>query len=479
MKRARLLPVVLSALAIGLGLAGTSVPALGQEEAGFPHERHQGLFPLCTGCHEGIPLGDAADSYPEPASCSGCHDGVREVLVTWRGPTPDVDNVLFDHREHADELAAAGDPPQECASCHIAPGGGRLEVADEVQLGTCWSCHAHEAAEHQVDAQCTTCHVPLAETRYDLARIESLPVPADHEASSFLGSDHGRLAEDGTGRCATCHTRERCVSCHVDVERDAIAALPVAPAGMALPPATARYEEPESHDVSDWLATHGLGASRDACATCHTSNDCAACHVPPLPEVVGQLPAAADVLAPGAGIEARAPESHGRMFFMAAHTTLASAGDASCATCHEESFCVSCHDGPVGGGYHPPEFLSRHTASAFGRDVECTNCHNTQVFCRACHVQVGLTPAGGGRLGPGYHDDGPLWLIRHGQAARQNLESCASCHRQVDCTQCHGVLGAFKVSPHSSGFDAERAWSRSPRTCFACHIGNPLNGNQP
>jgi hypothetical protein len=128
------------------------------------------------------------------------------------------------------------------------------------------------------------------------------------------------------------------------------------------------------------------------------------------------------------------------------------------------------------GGYHPAAFLSRHTASAFGRDAECSTCHNTQTFCRACHAQIGLVPAGGGRLGPGYHDDGPLWLIRHGQAARQNLESCATCHRQVDCTQCHGVLGAFKVSPHTLAFDAERAWARSPRTCLACHVGNPLDG---
>jgi hypothetical protein len=176
-------------------------------------------------------------------------------------------------------------------------------------------------------------------------------------------------------------------------------------------------------------------------------------------------------------VVARAPESHGRMFFAEAHGTLAAAAEASCATCHEESYCVSCHDAPMQGGYHPPDFVSRHTASAFGRDTDCATCHSTQAFCRECHLEVGLTPPGGGRLGPGYHDDGPLWLIRHGQGARQNLESCASCHRQVDCTQCHGVLGAFRVSPHSAGFDAERAWARSPRTCLGCHIGDPLSGN--
>ena len=477
MSRARLLIAALLVGIVGAGLGGLSVSLGGQQEQGFPHEVHEGLFPLCTGCHEGVPVGDASDLYPEPASCGGCHDGVREARVTWQGPSERIDNVVFDHGEHADELAAAGDPPQDCSACHIPPGGGRLAVASDAQLETCWSCH--EASEHQVDAECTTCHVPLAETRFDLARIESLPVPSDHEVGSFLGEDHGRLVAEDAGRCATCHTQERCASCHVDVERQEIASFPAAPADMSLPPATAHYDVPADHVGSAWLATHGLEASRDACATCHTADDCTSCHVAPLPGAIAVLPARADVVAPGVRVMARAPESHGRAFFMQAHTTLAAARDASCATCHQESFCVSCHDAPVGGGYHPPDFLSRHTASAFGRDLECSNCHATPVFCRECHTQVGIVPPGGQRLGPGYHDDGPVWLLRHGQAARQNLESCSTCHRQVDCTQCHGVLGAFKVSPHTASFDAEQAWSRMPYTCLACHIGNPLNGNQP
>jgi hypothetical protein len=260
----------------------------------------------------------------------------------------------------------------------------------------------------------------------------------------------------------------------VDAERDVIAAFPAAPPDMELPPAVAHYNEPTTHLAGRWLTLHGVEASRQECATCHTSNDCTSCHVQPLPEAVRTMPARGDVVAPGVHVVASAPTSHESVFFLQAHTGLAASGDASCATCHQESFCVSCHDGPVGGGYHENDFLARHTAAAFGRDAECSSCHSTQVFCRECHVQVGLV--GTGRLGPGYHDDGPVWLLRHGQAARQNLESCASCHRQVDCTQCHGVLGAFKVSPHSAGFDAERAWARSPRTCLACHsTGNPLN----
>jgi hypothetical protein len=464
--------LVVAATTIALG--GLAASAFANQEVTFPHERHQGLFPLCTGCHEGVPVGDASDFYPDPASCRGCHDGVREVTVTWSGPSGRIDNVSFVHDQHDGALRGAGDAPLQCASCHIAPGGGRMAVADDVQVGTCFACHAHEATIHQVDASCETCHVPLARTAFDRARIASLPEPADHEAASFLESDHGRLASADANRCATCHTRERCVSCHVDTERDAIAAIPAAPPEMELPPSVAHYFEPKTHLEGQWLTLHGAEASRVQCATCHTSNDCVSCHVQPVPDAVRTLPSRDAVTAPGVQVVARAPESHGNAFFMQAHSVLASAGDATCATCHQEAFCVDCHDAPVGGGYHPPDFLARHTADAFGRDTECASCHNTQVFCRECHAQLGLVSRG--RLGPGYHAAGTAWLLRHGQAARQNLESCASCHRQVDCTQCHGVLGAFKVSPHSVDFDAERAWARSPRTCLACHVdGNPLN----
>jgi hypothetical protein len=42
--------------------------------------------------------------------------------------------------------------------------------------------------------------------------------------------------------------------------------------------------------------------------------------------------------------------------------------------------------------------------------------------------------------------------------------------------QCHSDLGAFRVSPHGPGFDARRAWERSPTTCAACHVRSPFGG---
>lgn len=484
--RARLSVGVLSAaLALGSTLLLASpvrgqqeAPGSEQQEGPFPHAEHQGLFPLCAGCHEGIPSGDRGDWYPEPSSCAGCHDGVEREEVAWDGPTERVDNVDFDHPEHARELTAAGDTARVCASCHIPPGGGRMEVADDLQLEACWGCHAHETEDHyDVDASCETCHVPLASTSFDLPRIEALPTPSSHDVDDFVLDVHGSLAPGRTDVCATCHTRERCVSCHVDSGVEEIEALPEAPPGMRLPDAEAEYPEPASHEDAGWLELHQRDAAVGACSTCHTSNDCRVCHVSSVPDLVAALPTRENVTAPGVMLESRSPDSHASLFFMQAHSVLASADQATCQTCHVERFCVACHEAEVGGGYHPVDFMVRHAGDAYGRDSECATCHQSRVFCRACHVDLGL--AGRRQVARGYHDASPLWLLQHGQAARQNLESCASCHRQVDCTRCHSTIGAFQVSPHTSDFDAERAWNRSARTCLACHIGNPLTGNEP
>lgn len=465
--------LLVSLLTIVAGVA-LSAAAL-QERPTFPHARHEGLFPLCTGCHEGIPSSQQARFYPSADVCARCHDGQEEVEVAWRGPEERVSNLRFDHATHGERLERMDGPAPRCESCHSLAGRDRMAVSTDIQLGTCWTCH--EATDHQTDADCATCHVPLAETKLSRAAIEAIPQPTDHEDDDFLAGGHGSLVRDNSARCATCHTSDRCVACHVDAGRPEIARLPAAPEGMQLPPATAHYSRPASHGEEGWLSGHGDRAGNDACATCHTSNDCMACHVRPVPAPVAALPYRSDVVAPGVGVEAHAPESHDNFFFINAHGTLAGSDQSSCSTCHVESFCVGCHEGPSDGGYHPANFVARHAADAFGRDAECANCHNTQVFCRECHEQTGLV--GSGRLGPGYHEGQTVWLLRHGQAARQNLESCASCHKQRDCTQCHGVLGAFKVNPHPPDFDAQRAWERSSRTCFACHIGNPLTGSAP
>lgn len=454
--------------------AALAVSATGVQEGGFPHERHAGLFPLCAGCHQGIEAGDTP-TYPDPVLCGRCHDGVTVAEVSWQGRSRPRSNVVFDHTEHAASLRGAGDPTQSCEACHSAAPDRRMSVDARAELDTCWSCHAHRTDEHfDVASECETCHVPLVESGFGLARLEALPRPASHDDPLFIAEEHGRAAPGHADRCATCHTADRCAACHVDATILEIAAIPRAPAGMELPAARVVYPPPASHVDEGWLDEHKLQVPVRECSTCHTQDDCRSCHVGVVPGIVEALPRRADTEAPGVGLTTHAPESHRSMFFLGTHATLAAAEQRSCNVCHTESFCVDCHDGPADGGYHPPSFVARHSAEAFARSAECATCHSAEVFCRACHVESGFQSRG--RLGAGYHDAEPVWLLRHGQAARQSLETCASCHRQNDCVQCHGVLGAFSVSPHTRDFDAVGAWARSPRTCLACHVSNPVRG---
>lgn len=473
--------VFVAALAAVLAVSGGWVlTADADQEQAFEHREHAGLFPLCTGCHEGIATGESALAYPSPELCANCHDGEELETVDWTGPHEEIDNLRFDHVVHGGALEGE-DEALACTDCHTETGAPRMAVRG-AEPARCLSCHEHEAESHYVDAACSTCHLPLAQTRFGRARIETLPQPEGHDDSdAFLLEVHGRQAAAGTESCATCHTRETCTSCHVDAGgREAIVALPEAPEGMRLPDYAARYPVPASHESESWIEAHGRSVGEAECSTCHTRQSCTSCHVAAETPALASLPDAGEAQAPGADIGRSAPRSHRSPFFELQHGTLAaSEGAESCTTCHAPAQCTSCHDGEAvaEGGYHPANFLSRHATQAYGRSMECSSCHSTEAFCRDCHQQLGMETQG--RLGPAFHDGQRLWFLRHGQAARQSLESCASCHQQRDCLQCHSTIGAFRINPHGPGFDPERAADRNREVCFACHRQDPLTGRNP
>lgn len=509
------LPVTLGVVVLASLLGGGAFFVSGNQRDEFPHESHAGLFPLCGGCHEGIESDDPATSYPDPQLCARCHDGEEMAKVDWKAPTKEVTNLRFTHELHFEA------EPLECERCHTPPGGKRMDVARALP-GNCLSCHAHEAKDHYVDADCRTCHVPLARTAFNAEQVNALPLPEDHNRANFLLDVHGEMAKAGAQRCATCHTRERCTSCHVDVEGVAeIAAIPAAPSpAFPLGKLGARYPTPPSHLGAEWFERHGKTASRQECGTCHTREDCAACHVEPLPKAaaelprrIGAMPAAPAVRnpassgkqavregllhpvrggmpaplvqdtgrprvqGPGVGLQRKQPPSHASRSFLEHHDALASAQPQNCEACHTKRFCADCHDAPVTPSFHPRNFTTQHASAAYGRRLECSTCHETRTFCRSCHIQQGM--GSNARLGSGFHDAEPVWLLRHAQAARQGLESCTSCHTQRDCMQCHSEIGAFGVNPHGPNFDARRVQKRNPLICFACHVTDPLKKGTP
>jgi hypothetical protein len=234
-----------------------------------------------------------------------------------------------------------------------------------------------------------------------------------------------------------------------------------------------KLEEPQSHRAAGFLQHHGreLGAKEVAqrCAVCHTQESCAACHLAP-PRSMQLLPVAGPGRGTGAQIERRRPASHG-VDYADGHRAVASAAPQTCAGCHTREQCLECHrpNAAAQAGYHPADFLSRHPIAAYSQEVSCASCHNTSQFCQTCHQQSGIVAAAVLGTKANFHDAKGAFLLGHGQAARQSLESCVSCHAERDCLTCHSVQGGRGFNPHGPGFDAERLRKRNSQMCSVCH----------
>ncbi|MBI4545790.1 MAG: hypothetical protein HY703_11385, partial [Gemmatimonadetes bacterium] len=292
--------------------------------------------------------------------------------------------------------------------------------------------------------------------------------------SAFL-TRHAAAPAQATANCAICHARQSCARCHANAETvPAIAALEAdARVAALLRAKPAEYPLPADHRRSDWVSRHGARARAEprSCANCHVQPSCQACHTGSgASRAIAALPAPA----PGgpAGVRiTRAPGLVHPPGFATAHQAAAAAEPVECSACHRQSFCADCHAGQARPRFHLANFLARHGTESYARELDCGSCHSSETFCRACHASTGR--AARGRLEAGFHNAQPLWLLQHGQAARQDLESCTTCHAQRDCTRCHSRKGGWGVNPHGPGFDAERMAGRNRVVCARCHLGEP------
>lgn len=457
--------------------AGLGFPAPSSSQEAFPHERHQGLFPTCQGCHAGIETGEVDLVYPPRERCAACHDGTRAPNVSWVGPSPVPSNLRFIHRTHLARFTNDGDAVS-CTTCHNAPGAPTRMTVSRPLSERCVSCHAHETLEHPDGGQlCTRCHLPLTAVP-DLPeeRIAAFPRPSSHREASFL-TGHAPDSEASQAACATCHARPSCERCHVNAEvLPAIQALEPDPRVEELARGRApEYPRPASHD-GGWVQAHGAYASEApvTCANCHARPSCLTCHREGSP-ALEDLP----LPKPGgpAGVDVELAEARALLHppgFDRAHAGEAVTRGEVCTSCHAETFCSTCHAGSQSPSFHSANFLETHGSRAYGSDTECVTCHNAELFCRSCHSGVGLTSSG--RLNAGFHDTQPFWLLGHGQAARQNLSGCVTCHAQTDCASCHSPLGGWGVSPHGPGFEASRFRERASTGCGLCHFGGVPGG---
>jgi len=466
-----------------VGVAGLAVIGAGGRLAArlpydhFDHWQHRKVFPTCLGCHAGAQ--DSTRSiWPAASDCATCHDGTVEKKIDWSPPTRSrPSNLRYSHLVHA--VKAAERLPRDsvvCTSCHLAEGAPWMRVR-RTEVQRCLACHGIRGHLSTGNTACATCHLPLAEaTALPRERVGSFPVPPSHLETAFI-QGHGKLAEPVqvaggapvgvSPSCATCHARDFCVTCHVNApEVPEIQALAPDPRSLAI---ETKLEAPASHAASDFVQQHGRAASRtpQSCEACHTRESCVTCHVGQ-PQAALAMHAAGPGRGPGASVKRRRPPSHGDDF-TTRHAPVASAAPKSCAVCHARADCLECHrpNAASGPGYHPAGFLSRHPASAYARETSCAECHNTGAFCADCHKQAGLVDRE--PLRGGYPAPKQTCLLGHGQAARQSLESCVSCHAERDCLTCHSALSGRHFNPHGPGFDAAGLAKRNPQMCSVCH----------
>jgi nitrate/TMAO reductase-like tetraheme cytochrome c subunit len=195
------------------------------------------------------------------------------------------------------------------------------------------------------------------------------------------------------------------------------------------------------------------------------------------------------------------------------HRLLANQGEKNCGDCHDQSFCLDCHQG---GGIdaklstrnyrsdytpksHRTDWLEIHPIKALDNPQTCYRCHDKQ-YCVQCHDKFKpqqlqfLSHRRQFRdiqlksIGPNHanfntsqcqtcHPGGLLpshkWSADHAVEARRNLQACQSCHSGGDvCLTCHSAQTGLRVSPHPRNWNAVKGNYRdksNKRTCLKCH----------
>jgi len=224
--------------------------------------------------------------------------------------------------------------------------------------------------------------------------------------------------------------------------------------------------------------------SMDTCRRCHLSKKaplrCAVCHLAGKDgKLLTNFPQVK--LRPTGALRGAA---HGPLF-KKRHGAVARADRKYCGNCHGKSDCLRCHAGTLRPmSIHQGDYLRRHSLDARRDSPRCSGCHRTQSFCLSCHQRLGVgTETKGNGFAPttAMHFHPPSFNTptvgpgHHAHAARRNIRSCSSCHRESTCVRCHGSARQNRggISPHPAGFRTSakcRALSaRNQRVCHKCH----------
>jgi hypothetical protein len=324
------------------------------------------------------------------------------------------DKIRFSHKAHV------RDNGMDCADCH-----GDVIASDKVlpsmkmKEAGCLNCH------EKSDDNCGDCHMEPVRPGTWTERLPTQGIKFSHRI---------HMAEENV----------TCDSCHAGVG-DRTAPAPAA--------------RPMSHDT---------------CMGCHKKDfrdiDCKACHV----DIVENPARPSSVFSHDAD-------------FMARHGALSRGESDVCAHCHRPDSCADCHSRmqaltpSVRMGervdrqlVHRGDFLTRHAIEARTDGNRCLSCHTTSQ-CSSCHDQRQIASKGPLGSRPSPHPAG--WAMNrtsphfHGDEARRDIVSCASCHDQgaaSNCVTCHRVGGTAGSSPHPPGW--KPTVGQDTRMCRSCHV---------
>jgi hypothetical protein len=247
---------------LGFVVIAACAGVLGFSQGGpkpFPHRAHVVAGVSCTSCHTKLDVEGQGLHIPDDASCLTCHakpHDARSCLGchTAAGAIAELgearSHLRFDHKQHA------GPARGNCMRCHtgVAEGDDHLRPP----MANCFECHAHDA--HQDARQCDACHKNLEDTRL---------LPQSHLAhdGDWL-REHGARAASSGDLCQSCHRERFCAECHGKT----VAGLP-ATLHFADPfaPSVHRAGFAARHNLE-------ARAEPGACTTCHSPDRCISCH---------------------------------------------------------------------------------------------------------------------------------------------------------------------------------------------------------
>jgi hypothetical protein len=394
---------------------------------------------------------------PGNAAAARAPDHLRPpgATASEQGPSPVIFPpqsipLRFDHRLHTGEIGLS------CATCHPRALDSR-KSADRLlpDPTVCDGCHtgdhrALRAGELGGDASsCSMCH--QGHRPEDGARVLRVRIPEPN-----LRFDHAAHARRNI----------QCQQCHGAVQELGLATVDQMPR------------------MRGCFRCHDLQGPAQGDA----KGECVVCHLTTAGGARLETRFASGELVPPRWLHA---SDHGPGW-LERHKEAAAADSAFCATCHEESECVDCHDGRVRPRRtHPNDWLALHTVAALQNSPVCTDCHRQQSFCLGCHQRAGVTRSGPlttlstrGRFHPprAIWTDPPRSPRHHAWEAQRNMDVCVSCHTERDCATCHattamggrgirpGELGP-SVNPHPAGFANRCAGvlRRNARPCLTCH----------